>query len=74
MRLHKRKLQHRQTYWTAIDFINNIEDLLLAFSLPLVLIDVSGGGARVREGEGVTEQKKITSIFISTVLINHYLS
>lgn len=67
MRLHKRKLQHRQTYWTAIDFINNIEDLLLAFSLPLVLIDVSGGEARVREGEGVTEQKKITSIFISIV-------
>lgn len=36
-----------QTYRTAINFINNIKDLLLAFSLPLILIDVTGGEKRV---------------------------
>lgn len=30
-----------QTYRTAINFINNIKDLLLALSFPLVLIDVT---------------------------------
>lgn len=31
------------TYRAAVHFINNIKDLLLAFSLPLVLIDVTRG-------------------------------
>ena len=39
------KLCHKQvncTHRTAINFIYNIKDLLLAFSFPLVLIDVTG--------------------------------
>lgn len=39
----------KHTHRTAINFINDIKDLLLAISLPLVLIYVTGG--KKREGK-----------------------
>lgn len=54
-----RKQYEAPTYRTAIDFINHIEDLLLAFGLPLVLVDVTGGrrkGLRKRKKE-VNQEK-----------------
>lgn len=38
----------KHTHRTAIHFINDIKDLLLAFSLPLVLVDVTGGNETER--------------------------
>lgn len=40
-------------YRTTVNFVNHIKDLLLAFSLPLVLVDVSGGK---RQGWGNLEE------------------
>lgn len=40
----------KYTHGTAVNFINDIKDLLLAFGLPLVLVDVTGGEERERGG------------------------
>lgn len=64
---HTNKNSHKdiqtQTYWTAIDFINNIKDLFLAFGLPFVLVDVTVGRVYVKNKQSeVQKQLETTSI------------